>query len=209
MCTNKGMCPAPCAVEMVESALPERLKIMAQAALALCIASLVFLGMCWRNWYNSGWFDLCNKAHHTQFTCSVGKVLFWSFGALSGPDSAIWLWPEMCFWIATYLVWFSYNRAILRAGIRVYTVVGDMAASPDWSGALCICCVAFAEAVSLLYNSHGLDDPNFIWYKENTMQSIVTDDEYGFGRLMDFLVYQLQAFAIVCASAKVSVYNQL
>ena len=85
------------------------LQVWAEGLLGGVIVALLVLGCCWRDWQHSPWFDLCNLDYHTDASCNLGIFFFWE-ATHDGVTHAMWLWPEMCFFLATYLIWFRCTR---------------------------------------------------------------------------------------------------
>ena len=54
------------AVEWFRRRLPHRLSRIADYVNMSIIGMLTILGMCWRNYYDSPYFDLCNANYHSQ-----------------------------------------------------------------------------------------------------------------------------------------------
>ena len=62
------------AVEWLRRRLPKRLKGIADYMNIGIIGVLTILGMCWRNYYDSPYFDLCNVNYHSQVSSSERRT---------------------------------------------------------------------------------------------------------------------------------------
>lgn len=107
------------AMDWGQRQLPNRLRWVADAALATLVAMLTAFGMCWRDYYHSRWFDLCNQEYHNEYTCSFGKIFFIQRHLDMIRTEAVWMWPEMCFWVAMYIFWFEYSRPLVKHALQV------------------------------------------------------------------------------------------
>lgn len=59
------------ATHLARSRLPACAKWVAECALWVQITFLTAMGMCWRDYYHSPWFNLCNKDYHTEVSARV------------------------------------------------------------------------------------------------------------------------------------------
>jgi hypothetical protein len=78
------------------------------------VGALLFLGSVWRNYYDSPYFNLCNLDYHYEATCWVGKAFLYERHRTDKHDyEAVWMWPEMCYWLAVYIFWFKHGRSLM------------------------------------------------------------------------------------------------
>jgi hypothetical protein len=167
----------------------------------MAIGYFIVLGMVWRDYHNSPFFDMCNLKYHSIATCHVARVFLVERDYTMVRLEVVWMWPEMCFWVATYLFWFIHGRQLFALARRVGDHVHAAWRKP-WLLVFSVGMAALYLASVLMYENHLLDYPHFSAYDEPTMRAFEMD-QYTFGRLADLCMYTFQALVVIFVCSQV------
>lgn len=84
---------------------------MLQAFLNYICGFLLIVSCVWRDYHNTPLFDMCNLKYHSKPWCELSRLLLYTKHQCR--DGTMLAWPDLCAYVACYIVWFSYARVLL------------------------------------------------------------------------------------------------
>jgi len=82
-----------------------------QAFLNYICGFLVIVSCVWRDYHNTPLFDMCNLKYHSKPWCDFSRLFLYTKHQCR--DGTMLVWPDLCAYVACYILWFSYARVLL------------------------------------------------------------------------------------------------
>jgi hypothetical protein len=82
-----------------------------QGCLNYICGALLLVSSLWRDYHHTPLFDMCNSRFHSQPWCDLSLLFLYTSHA--SRDGTMLVWPDLCAYVACYVLWFSYARVLL------------------------------------------------------------------------------------------------